>query len=234
LRPESDRRPFDEVFVAARSIRCETVFATLALIAVAVLSVVALVDPPLAARLTVENGAVEWLQVLLDTGAALLFGRDLVRNARATGRVSPLELAIVACLIGLIMGEIDLDRMLFGTKIASTRFFLHGKAAIHWRLLAFSFVWGVPLAIGVFVLVRFRAFWREGWAAVARPWGRVLAVSVALAVATELFEKQLGHVPGVPKFFLEELFELVAAIGFVVAGAARPRVYSRHPVSASD
>jgi len=28
----------------------------------------------------------------------------------------------------------------------------------------------------------------------------------------------------VPKFFLEELFELVAAIGFFVAAAARPRV----------
>jgi hypothetical protein len=113
--------------------------------------------------------------------------------------------------------------VLFGIKIASTRFFLHGKAAIHWRLLALLFVWGVPLAIGAFVLVRFRAFWRERWATIAEPWGRVLAVSVALAVATEIFEKRLGHVPGVPQFFLEELFELVAAIGFIVAAVARPR-----------
>ena len=210
--------------MAARSIRCETLFATLALIAVAALSAVAIVDPPLAGRLTIENGVVESLQVLLEAGAALLFGRDLVRTARATGRVSPLELSIVASLIAVIMGEIDLDRLLFGTKIVSTRFFVHGKAALHWRLLAISLICGVPLAIGIFVLVRFRAFWREGWAAVALPWGRVLAVSVALAAATELFEKPLGHVPGVPKFFLEELFELVAAIGFVVAAAARPRV----------
>jgi len=194
------------------------------LLAVAVLSAVAIVDPPLASRLTVENGLVEWLQVLLEAGAAVLFGRDLVLNARATGRMSPLEVAIVASLIAVIMGEIDLDRLLFGTKIVSNRFLLHGKAALHWRLLALSLIWGVPLAIGIFVLVRFRAFWREGWAAVARPWGRVLAVSVAHATATELFEKPLGHVPGVPKFFLEELFERVAAIGFVVAAVARPRV----------
>jgi len=80
---------------------------------------------------------------------------------------------------------------------------------------------GVPVAIGVFVLARFRVFWREGWAAVAQPWGRVLAASVGLAVLTEIFEKQLGHVPGVPKFFLEELFELVAAIGFFVAAIGR-------------
>src|SRR5262249_19316113 len=121
-----------------------------------------------------------------------------------------------------------------GTKIVSNRFLLHGKAALHWRLLALSLIWGVPLAIGVFVLVRFRAFWREGWAAVARPWGRVLAVSVALATATELFEKPLGHVPGVPKFFLEELFELVAAIGFVVAAVARASSRDPSPARAID
>jgi len=213
----------EEALASIRRIRCETVAAALALITVAVLSVIALVDPPLAARLTVENGAIEWLQVLLDAGAALLFGRDLVCNARETGRVSPLELTIVACLIGLIIGEIDLDRLLFGTKVIATRFFVNSKVAIHWRLLAMLIVVGVPAAIAIFVVARFRAFWHEGWTAVAQPWGRVLAASVALSVVTEIFEKQLGHVPGVPQFFLEELFELVAAIGFIVAAAARGR-----------
>jgi len=212
----------EETIAPIRRIRCETVAAALALIAVAVLSAIALVDPPLTARLTVENGVVELLQVLLDAVAAMLFGRDLIRNARKTGRVSPLELTIVACLIGLIIGEIDLDRLLFGTKVIATRFFVNGKVALHWRLLAMLIVVGVPAAIALFVVARFRVFWREGWAAVAQPWGRVLAASVALAVVTEIFEKQLGHVPGVPQFFLEELFELVSAIGFLVAAAARP------------
>jgi hypothetical protein len=213
----------EETLTSIRRIRCETVAAALALITVAALSVIALVDPPLAARLTVENGAIEWLQVLLDAGAALLFGRDLVRHARETGRVSPLDLAIVSCLIGLIIGEVDLDRLLFGTKVIATRFFVNGKVALHWRVLAMLVVVGVPAAIAIFVVARFRAFWREGWAAVAQPWGRVLAASVALSVVTEIFEKQLGHVPGLPQFFLEELFELVAAIGFLVAAAARGR-----------
>jgi hypothetical protein len=196
----------------------------LALIAVGVMSVIALVEPAVADRLTLENGVVEWLQVILDAGAALLFGRDLVRNARTTGRVSPLDLAIVSCLIGLILGEVDLDRVLFGTKVISTRFLVSGKVATQWRLLAALVVVGVPVAIGVFVLARFRVFWREGWAAVAQPWGRVLAASVAVAVLTEIFEKQLGHVPGVPRFFLEELFELVSAIGFLVAAVGRRAV----------
>jgi len=192
-----------------------------AVIVVAVLSAIALVEPGVANRLTQENGVVEWLQVILDAGAALLFGRDLVRNTLATRRLSPFDVAVVSCLIGLIIGEVDLDRVLFGTKIISTRFFVSGKVALQWRVLAALVVVGVPAAIGIFIVARFRTFWREGWAAVAQPWGRVLAVSVAVAVLTEIFEKQLGHVPGVPQFCREELFELVSAIGFLVAAVGR-------------
>ena len=187
----------------------------------AVLLGIALVAPALAARLTAENGVVEWAQVLLEGGAVMLFGRELVRDARETGRVSPLDLVVVASLIGLIIGEIDLDRTLFGTKVIATRFFVNDRVAIAWRALAVLIVVGAPAAIGLFVVVRARIFWREGWAAIAQPWGRVLAASVGLAVLTELFEKPLGHVPGVPHFVLEELLELVGAIGLFVSGVAR-------------
>ena len=187
----------------------------------AVLLGIALVAPALAARLTAENGVVEWAQVLLEGGAVMLFGRELVRDARETGRVSPLDLVVVASLIGLIIGEIDLDRTLFGTKVIANRFFVNDRVAIAWRALAVLIVVGAPAAIGLFVVVRARIFWREGWAAIAQPWGRVLAASVGLAVLTELFEKPLGHVPGVPHFVLEELLELVGAIGLFVSGVAR-------------
>ena len=189
----------------------------------AVLLGIALVAPALAARLTAENGVVEWAQVLLEGGAVMLFGRELVRDARETGRVSPLDLVVVASLIGLIIGEIDLDRTLFGTKVIANRFFVNDRVAIAWRALAVLIVVGAPAAIGLFVVVRARIFWREGWAAIAQPWGRVLAASVGLAVLTELFEKPLGHVPGVPHFVLEELLELVGAIGLFVSGIARVR-----------
>jgi hypothetical protein len=154
--------------------------------------------------------------VLLDGAAALLFGRHLVRNALRSGRVSPLDFVVVSCLIGLIIGEVDLDRLLFGTKVISTRFFINAKVALPWRALAAAVVVGVPVAIGMFALVRIRDFSREGWAAIAQRWGRVLAVGVAILVLTQIFERPLGHVPGVPHYFFEELFELVAAIGLHV------------------
>jgi hypothetical protein len=44
----------------------------------------------------------------------------------------------------LILGEVDLDRVLFGTKVISTRFLVSGKVAIQWRLLAALVVVGVP------------------------------------------------------------------------------------------
>lgn len=188
---------------------------------------IALVAPALAARLTAENGVVEWAQVLLEGGAAVLFGRELVRDTRETGRVSPLDLVVVAALIGLVVGEVDLDRILFGTKVIATRFFVNSRVAIAWRALAVLIIVGGPAAIGLFVVVRARVFWREGWAAIAQRWGRVLAASAGLAALTELFEKPLGHIPGVPHFVLEELLELVAAIGFFVSGVARARALTK-------
>jgi hypothetical protein len=208
-------------FWSRAELRSETVAAALALIAVVALSAVALVDPGLAGRLTVEHGFVEWTQVLLEGAAAVLFARHLVRGASRVGRVSPLDVVIVASLVGLIIGEVDLDRMIFGTKITTTKFFVDARVAVVWRLLAALVVVGPPLAIGLFALVRIGIFWREGWKAIAQPWGRVLAASVAVAVLTELFERPLGHVPCVPRYFLEELLELVATIGFLVSAIGR-------------
>jgi hypothetical protein len=71
------------------------------LIAVVALSAVVLVDPGLAGRLTVENGVVEWTQVLLEGAAVVLFAHHLVRGASRVGHVSPLDVVIVASLVGL-------------------------------------------------------------------------------------------------------------------------------------
>jgi hypothetical protein len=199
----------------------EALAAALALGSIAVLSLILFVNPPLAHWLTIEDGVVEWLQVILDAMAALLFARHLVREG-AHGARSPFDVVVVAALVGIIIGELDVDRWLFGKKIIKTSFLIGGNVALPWRLLAALVVVGVPAALGIYALLHVRTLWREGWSALAQPWGRVLAASVLLLVVTEVFERPLGHVPGVPHFFIEETLELVGSIGFFVAAVARP------------
>jgi hypothetical protein len=61
----------------------------------------------------------------------------------------------------ICIGEIDLDRMLFGTKVISTRFFANPKHSLAVRALAVAVVVGAPLAAGVWLLVHFRHLWRS-------------------------------------------------------------------------
>jgi hypothetical protein len=200
---------------------CEALAAALALAAAAVLSAVALIHPALADRLTIENGVVEWLQVLLNVAAAFLVVRLAVRDA-VGGRVSPLDVLIVAALVALIVRELDLDRRLFGADVISVRFLWDAGTAPLWRLLGVVIIVGVP-ALAAYAFAWPRTLLREGRACLAERWGRVLVASAVILALTTLFERQLGRVRGVPYHFLEELLELVAAIGFFVAVAARPR-----------
>ena len=130
-------------------IRCETAAAALALIAVIAFSALALLDPALADRFTLENGVVEWMQVLLEAAAAALFTRHLVRDASRVGGVSPLDVVIVAALVGLVIGEVDVDRLIFGTKIISTKFFVDARVAFVGRLLAMLIVVGAAIVAPV-------------------------------------------------------------------------------------
>jgi hypothetical protein len=203
----------------SQGVRVQMYAAALALGTLAVLALIAVISGPLAERLSVEDGAFEWLQVLLYGGSALLFARYLVRTADR--RVSPLDVLAVAALVGLVIGEIDLDRRVFGTKVIATKFFVDSSVALPWRVLAVLVVVGVPAVLAIYALLRVRVLWRDGWAALDQPWGRVLAASTALLLLTELVERHLRVVPGVPRYFIEESLELVAALGIFVAAAAR-------------
>jgi len=185
-------------------------------VVVLVLTILFAVDWDLADRFTREDAAVEWLQAVVFAAAGVF----AVLSARCRWRagVSPVaEVLVAAMMAGLIIGEVDLDRLLFGRKIIGTRFLVDARVALGWRVLALTVMALPPVVLGLYALRR----WRELLAAVIRafaePAGRVFIAGVVIFGLTELFEKPLGRIPGLPRFMVEEALELVAGVCFVVA-----------------
>lgn len=201
---------------------CRAAAAILSLLVVVALLAVAAHDPPLAAHLVGEGGLVEWLQVVLSIGAGALAVRQ-GRAARRAGRPATLEVAIVAAMAMLCIGEVDLDRMIFGTKVIATRFFVNPEYPLSARALAVVVIVGVPAAVGIWLLIHVRHLWRAVSDGRRRPWGQAAASGMALFVVVELVEKPLNHLSWLPPYFAEETLELVSALGIFVGLVARQR-----------
>ena len=194
----------------------------LAAVLVVGLAATFLVDPELADRLTREDAAVEWLQAALFTFA----GVSALRAAWDGWRVdaSPVfEVLVVAMMAGLIIGEVDLDRLVVGRKIISTRFLVDARVWLGWRALALLVMALPSVALAIYALRRRRELLAAIRRATRESWGRVFIVGVIVFGLTELFEKPLGRIPGLPRYMVEEVLELVAAICFTVALYARGR-----------
>ena len=199
---------------------CRALAVILSILSVGALLTVAAHDPRLSARLVGEGHVVEWLQVALSVSAAALAWRQ-GRAARRAGRPATLEVAIVAALTMVCIGEVDLDRMLFGTKLIATRFFVNPGHPLAARALAVAVIVGVPAALGVWLLIHRRRLWRSVRDGLRQPWGQVAAFGMALFLVVELVEAPLGRVPGLPRYLAEEALELVSAVCILVGLAAR-------------
>jgi hypothetical protein len=195
----------------------------------AVLAVVAALirwHPELAYEISQENGGLELAQVALTAACALL----ALAAARACARVRrsfTLDAVIVAGMTIVVIGEIDLDRQLFGVKVIHTLFFVNSRVPLALRALAVIVVVGVPLAFGVWVLLRWRSLWHDASAALREAWGQVFASGFVIFALAELFERPLGRVAFVPRNSLEETLELVASVAFFIGALARWRAVRR-------
>jgi hypothetical protein len=205
-----------------RGVDSRAVAAAVAAIAMGTLVIMAVARPDLAAGLVAEDAPVEWLQVAFMGGAGVLAVRQAWASRRA-GEPAALEIAIVAAMTAVCIGEVDLDRLLFGTKVISTGFFVSPRYALPLRLLAAVVVVGVPLALGLWLLGHSHHLWRASRRALGEPWGQVAAAGAALFVAVEIFERPLGSITVLPRYFLEEALELVAALWIFVGLTARGR-----------
>jgi hypothetical protein len=199
---------------------CRITAAVLSVATIATLLALARWRPALTARLVAEANVVEWLQVVLTTaaaGVAALQGRRVL----AAGRPIAFEVAVVMSMIIVSIGEVDLDRAIFGTKVISTRFFVNARYSLAVRGLAVVVIVGVPLAVGVWLLARWRDLRRTGLEALREPWGQVAASGAALFLVVETFERPLEQIRSLPPHFAEETLELVAAIGIFAGLAVR-------------
>ncbi len=208
--------------LSSRRLGCRAVAAILSVATILVLLGATLLDPVFAARLVDEGGAVELLQVAFAAAAGVMAFRQ-GRAARRAGEPATLEVAIVASMAALGIGELDLDRMIFGTKVVATRFFVSPRYPLALRALAVAVVVGPPLAVGVWCLRRFRYLWAAAMAGLRQPWGQVAAFGAVLSLAVEVVEKPLGRIGWLPPHFAEEVLECVAALCIFVGLAAGRR-----------
>ena len=201
---------------------CRAVAALLSLVSIVVLVAVALHDRHLATRLVVENGVLEWLQVILMASAGVLAARQGLAARRRGGPIA-LEVATVMAMAMICIGEINLDRLLFGMKIIYTKFFVDPRYPLQWRLLAVLVVVGPPTVGGVWLLLHVRDLWRASMQGLREAWGQTAAAGIVMFALVEAFERGIDRLPWQPENFFEEVLEFVAALCIFVGLAARQR-----------
>jgi len=175
-------------------------------------------------RLINEAGSaddlVKKLQLPADAAAGVLAARHGLA-AKRRGEPFVFEVAVVAAMTMICIGEVDLDRVLFGTKVIYTGFFVSPKHPLGWRLLAVLVVVGAPTAVGIWLLVHIRELWRACLRGLLEPWGQIATFGIGLYMFVQMFERRIDRLPWQPPYFFEEVLELVAAINMFVGLAAR-------------
>jgi hypothetical protein len=173
-------------------------------------------DPDLAAEVVAEDGPIEWLQVALFTLAGVL----AFRASRGATDDAVLHVFLVVMFAILIGGELDLDRRFLGGKLG-TRLFVSPHLSLVYRGL---------LALALVALAGWLATWawprrarilRAGLQLRRRAWGQILIASGLCLVVAEVFERPLNRLRYPPPTYVEEVLELIAAIGFAIALLAR-------------
>ncbi|MBI2527919.1 MAG: hypothetical protein HYV93_18280 [Candidatus Rokubacteria bacterium] len=192
--------------------------AWLTLVVSAVLLGIALSDVQLAARLASEDDALEWLQVILLVAAAAVSARCFLRQ-RARQQSGAPDLLLTAVFGVLIVGELEVQRRLVGAPLKLRRLLGHPAAAPLRE-------WALAVAIGAFfiALVAYALYhrvelWRWARTALSEAWGRLLLTGVTVFGVTELFERRFNRTWAtvLPRNFVEETLELLAALYFLLA-----------------
>lgn len=203
--------------------------AALTVLTLVIVAAVTIVDSELAARLMRENGPIEWLQVILLVGTALITAR-LATIEWAEGRSGAPDLLLTTSFALLAFCEMELPRRILGKSTKIARLAREVAAGMPRETVIVLLVAGVAVALGVYAF-RYRAdivIW--GWSVLETAWGRLFLLGISLLVLTELFERSLNQMAGagLPKPLLEESLELLAAL-YCFLAMMRRRAVSGSP-----
>ena len=180
-------------------------------LALGTLAALLVFDPGAAADLTRENHVVEWVQVGLFTLAAVA-ALTAARRPPAT-----LDVLLVLLFLTFVELETDLDRRLFGRSVIDKHFLVDARVPLLPRLLTVICLLVLVLGVAAYAWRRRAHVISAARQLVRAPWGRVLITGLGLLVAVELFEKSLEHALSLPKYFVEESLELLAALYCAIA-----------------
>jgi hypothetical protein len=185
-------------------------------------AIVTAVSVPLADRLVVENGPVEWLQVILLAGAGSICIR-LAALDRAKGGSGAPDVLLAAGFAFVVVSEMELPR-LFAGKIRTDRLVRDVAAGVPRQTIFVLVVGGLALAAAIYALRHLPELWAWAWAALGTDWGRLFYLAVAILAVTEVFERRLNRMmasAGLPRPMLEETLELVASLYCLLAMGRR-------------
>jgi hypothetical protein len=201
--------------------------AALTAVIVGVMAIVTAVNVPLADRLVVENGVVEWLQVILLSGAGAICVRLAVLERTKWGSGAP-DVLLAAGFAFLVVSEMELPTLLAG-RIKTDRLVRAVTAGHPRQILFVLIVGGLALAATVYALRHSTELLAWGQSALRTDWGRLFYLAVAILALTELLERPMNRAMasmGLPRPLLEETLELVASLYCLLA--MRQRISGRY------
>ena len=181
-----------------------------AVLLVAGLVALLLLDPSRAGELVAEDGPVEWVQAgFLLAGWTVTVARALRRLARGQSAVP--ELLLGAVLTVGITVELSLHSWV-GFRIRHWRPSLRRSAGpvFPWVVLSVSVF--VALAVARHLIRHRRSLLHLARTLPRSRWGQLTIAGAAGYAATQLFQDRIEHLMPRPSYFLEESIELVAAL----------------------
>lgn len=192
--------------------------AVLTVVIVAAMVMVTVVNVRLADRLVVENGVVEWLQVVLFAGAGAICIRLAALDQAKGGSGAP-NVLLAAGFAFVVVSEMELPKLLAG-KIRMDRLLRDVAAGVPRRTIFVLVVGGLALAVTIYALRHLPELFAWAWSALQTDWGRLFYLAAAILVVTEVFERALNRMMasvGLPRPLVEETLELVASLYCLLA-----------------